>query len=218
MARIPAELHANCRSARIALTSGFEDQLRFVACVGLFGETGSMQWAGLIRNVMLGREGLSRNLLLDVIGSAGGSNPRSYLTTGNVTFYAARSDIDDVVDAVEAGIEQVLGQQLVAVRSTRWLRALVAESHFEQFIGEEWETEVAFLRHNAPAITRDQVLDSRRTVLVQIRPREILAARPRTGGGRPHVNRLLEQASHSPATSRGWSTLQRLAAAPAHGR
>lgn len=177
-----------------------------------------MQWAGLVRNVMLGREGLTRDVLLDVIGAAGGSDPRSFLSTGNVTFHAVRSDLDAVVDAIEGGIEQVLGRrEIVAVRSVNWLRALVAESHFEQFIRDEWETEVAFLRHDAPPINRDRVADSRRTVLVQINQREILAARPRTGGGRPHVNRLLERASHRPATSRGWSTLQRLAAAPGRG-
>lgn len=176
-----------------------------------------MQWAALIRNVMLGREGLSRGVLLDVIAAAGGSEPRSYLTTGNVTFWAARSDIDAVTGAIESGIEQVVGRrEMVAVRSMRWLRALTAEDPFQQFLGEEWETEVAFLRHTAPRVDSDRLLDSRRTVLVEIRAREILAARPRTGTGRPHVNRLLEQVSHSPATSRGWSTLQRIAATPTH--
>lgn len=174
-----------------------------------------MQWAGLIRNVMLGREGLSRDVLLDVVGDAGGLRPRSHLTTGNVTFDAARAEIDSVVDGIESGIEQVLGRrEMVAVRSVRWLRALVAEDHFARFVSAEWESEVAFLRHDAPPVDSNRIGDSRRTVLVQIRSREVLAARPRTGGARPHVNRLLERASRSPATARGWSTLQRIAAAP----
>jgi hypothetical protein len=34
--------------------------------------------------------------------------------------------------------------------------------------------------------------DSRCTVIVEARDRELFAARPRSGGGRPHMNRLLE--------------------------
>jgi uncharacterized protein (DUF1697 family) len=172
-----------------------------------------MQWAGLVRNVMLGREGLSRDVLLDVVGTAGGMTVRSYLTTGNVTFSAASGQLDGIVERVESGIEQVLGRrEMVAVRSLQWLRALVAVDRFGEFADGEWETEVAFLRHDAAPLRANEIGDSRRTVLVEVRSREVLAARPRTGGARPHVNRLLERAVRSPATARGWATLQRIAA------
>ena len=174
-----------------------------------------MQWVGVVRNVMLGREGLSRDVLLDVVRAAGGRDGRSYLTTGNVTFHAAPDELSKVVENIEDGIQQVLGRkEMVAVRSVPWLRGLVAENSFEGFVDAEWETEVAFLRHDAPVVDRNRIGNSRRTVLVEVRSREVLAARPRTGSARPHVNRLLEQASNSPATARGWSTLQRIAASP----
>jgi uncharacterized protein (DUF1697 family) len=172
-----------------------------------------MRWAGMVRNVMLGREGLSRDVLLDVVRTAGGMTARSYLTTGNVTFSAARGDLDGVVEGIESAIEQVLGRrEMVAVRSLPWLRALVAADRFAGFPDEEWATEVAFLRHDAPGLKRSRIGDPRRTVLVEVRSREVLAARPLTGAARPHVSRLLEQAVHRPVTARGWSTLQRVAA------
>lgn len=169
-----------------------------------------MHWVGLVRNVMLGREGLTQDVLLDVVGDAGGLDGRSHLTTGNVTFHADRQELDSVVERLENGIEQILGRrEICAVRQVTWLQGLVAQDRFQHF-GREWETEVAFLRHDAPVIDRNRIGDPRRTVLVAVLRREVLTARPRSGGGRPHVNRLLEQASQSPATARGWSTLQRI--------
>jgi uncharacterized protein (DUF1697 family) len=171
-----------------------------------------MQWVGLVRNVMLGREGLSRNVLLGVVRGAGGQEARSHLTTGNVTFHAAPTELHSVVEQIENGIEHVLARkEMVAVRSVAWLRELVAEDHFASYFDAAWETEVGFLRHDAPVVDRNRIGDSGRTVLVEVRSREVLAARPRKGGARPHVNRLLEEASNSPATARGWSTLQRIA-------
>ena len=178
-----------------------------------FGETEAVQWAGLLRNVMLGREGLTRDVLLEVVRSAGGLEARSFLTTGNVTFHAPPDAIDTVVGRIENGVEDVLGRrEMVAVRSVPWLCALVSDDRFDQYVDADWETEVSFLRHDAPPVDFSRIRDSRRTVVVEVRPREVLAARPRRGGARPHVNRLLEHASGSPATARGWSTLQWIAA------
>ena len=173
-----------------------------------------MRWVGLVRNVMLGREGLSRDALLDAVGDAGALEARSHFTTGNVSFLAAPGDLDDVVERIEARIADVLGrQEVVAVRSLADLSHLVAADRFEAFADGEWETEVSFLRHDAPPVDQGSIGDPRRTVLVDVRPREVLAARPRSGGQRPHVNRLLEQATGCPATARGWSTLCRVVAA-----
>ena len=171
----------------------------------------SMLWLGLIRNVMLGRDGLTRDVLLHALESSGAEDGQSYLTTDNVTFGASRDEVYDVVLRFEDRLELVLGRSTPCmVRSLAWLRELVAEDRFAHF-DDHWETEVGFLHHNAPAVDESRIVNTRRTVLVEVRAREILTARPRTGGARPHVNRLLEQATSSPATARGWSTLQRIA-------
>ncbi|GAA3810539.1 DUF1697 domain-containing protein [Nocardioides panacisoli] len=173
-----------------------------------------MQWVGLVRNVMLGRQGLSRAVLLEAVGDAGGREPRSYLTTGNISFVAPPGDLDDVVERIEAGVAAALGRaELVAVRSLDALRDLVAVDRFAAFAGEDWETEVSFLRHDAPPLDERRIAYPRQTVIVDVRPHEVLAARPRSGGARPHVNRLLEEATGCPATARGWSTLRRVVAA-----
>jgi uncharacterized protein (DUF1697 family) len=48
-----------------------------------------MHYVGLVRNVMLGRQGLDRVLLLRLVDAAGGRSAESHLTTGNLTFEAA---------------------------------------------------------------------------------------------------------------------------------
>src|SRR5687768_1554076 len=50
-----------------------------------------MRYVGLVRNVMLGREGLHRYVLLRLVDAAGGRSAASHLTTGNLTFDVAPS-------------------------------------------------------------------------------------------------------------------------------
>jgi len=170
-----------------------------------------MRWMGLVRNVMLGREGLDRELLLRLTRDAGGGEPRSFLTTGNLTFTAEPDDLDDVVTGLEAGIAGVLGRrEIVVVRSMDWLGQLVAEDPFRGYERQDFELEVCFIPHTAPPIVADDLADSRPTLLVDVRDRELLTARPHSRSSLPHGNRLLERATGQPATARAWSTLERI--------
>src|SRR4051794_35463117 len=102
------------------------------------------RWMGLVRNVMLGREGLHRHVLLDLVNSAGGSKARSYLTTGNVTFSAPSLALNNVVAGAEATLAEILGRrEPLVVRPLEWLRGLVARDPFAAYEG--WRNEVALL-------------------------------------------------------------------------
>ncbi len=170
-----------------------------------------MRWLALVRNVMLGREGLHRAVLLEIVEDSGGEDPRSFLTTGNLTFSAGPTELERVRDAVEQRVERVLGRrEPLIVRPMSWLAELVAEDPFGPYEDEDWELEVCLLPHSAPGILADRLGDSGRTVLVEVRDLEVLTARPRQGPNRPHGNRLLERATGQRATARGWSTLHRI--------
>ncbi len=172
-----------------------------------------MRSVGLVRNVMLGREGLDRVGLVRLVEEAGGADVGSHLVTGNVTFTTTPAELEQLVDTVEQGLEDVLRRhELFAVRDLDWLRRFVEADPFTGFDEREWELEVAFLSHRSPSLDRANLGEPRRTVLVNIGDRELVAARPRHGPDRPHVNRLLEAATGEQATARGWSTLQRVAA------
>lgn len=166
-----------------------------------------------MRNVMLGREGLHRSVLLDLLAASGGAEPRSYLTTGNVTFGAADdTQATAVAGRLEESIAAVLGrEEMVAVRRRSWLRDLIARNPFGNYEAHLWHLEVAFLPLSAPPLVTTVPRDVGSTHIVEVGPRELFAARPIAGQRGPHANPILERLAGAPATSRGWSTLIRLA-------
>ena len=74
-----------------------------------------MRYVGLVRNVMQGREGLHRDVLLRLLDEAGGRSGASHLTTGNLTFDAAPARLDAVVRRLEDGIAGVIGRRVPVI-------------------------------------------------------------------------------------------------------
>src|SRR3954454_14595003 len=104
-----------------------------------------MRWVGLVRNVMLGRDGLDRALLVDTAARAGGSRGRSYLTTGDVTFQAGPREIDGLSRRFEADLSRIVSRlTMVAIRCHLWFHVLVSIFVFAGVDDDEWECEVAF--------------------------------------------------------------------------
>ncbi len=175
-------------------------------------QPGRERWVGLVRNVMLGREGLQRRVLLELVSAAGGTEPRSYLTTGKVTFAADAVDVCDIVERLEASLATVIGRdEMVAIRSRAWLRGLTARNPFRTYDAARWHQEAAFLSASAPPLGAHHVERMGSTLLVEVGPRELLTVRPAEGQRGPHATPLLERLSGARATSRAWGTLLRLA-------
>ena len=170
-----------------------------------------MRYVGLIRNVMVGREGLHREVLLRLLAEAGAGNGSSYLSTGNMLFDASPSRLAAVVKRFETGIETVVGRrEPVIVRELAWIREFVGADPFAGFPSEEWERVVAFLPLAAPRLEAADLVDAENTTIVAVRPHEFLAA-SRYGVRRPGPLRVLEESTRQRGTSRSWSTLERLA-------
>jgi uncharacterized protein (DUF1697 family) len=171
-----------------------------------------MRWAGFVRNVMLGREGLHREVLLAIARDAGADDVRSHLTTGNLTFTAEPERAPEIAGRIATRLERVVGRaEPVILRELVWLRNLCDTDPFAGYDPSGWELEMAMVSLEAPPLAPTSLPDTGRTVVLAVLDRELLTARPRDGGNRPHVNQLLELASGRRATARGWSTLQRLA-------
>lgn len=161
---------------------------------------------------MIGREGLHRQVLLDLCEAAGGADPRSYLATGNITFSAIAGEVPTVTDRLEQSLGTVLGRsEIVAVRSLRWLRELVASEPFASYEAGAWELECAFLSALSPPVSSPFEAETGSTVVVRLGARELLTARPTDGSRGPHAGPLLQVLTGARATTRAWSTLQRLA-------
>jgi uncharacterized protein (DUF1697 family) len=172
-----------------------------------------MRYVGLVRNVMLGREGLHRDVLLRPVDAAGGRSAASHLATGNLTFDAAPSQLNAVVRRLEDGIAGVIGRpEPVIVREAAWFRDLVAEEPFAAFPVDQWEIAVAFLPLRSAPLDPAAVPRIAGLQAVAVRPHEMLMA-GRRDVRRPGATFLLPRPWRDEATTRAWSTVQRLAAA-----
>jgi uncharacterized protein (DUF1697 family) len=177
-----------------------------------------MRYVGLVRNVMLGREGLHRDVLLRLVDDAGGRSAESHLTTGNLTFEAAPAQLDAVVRRLEDGIAEVIGRhEPVVVRTAAWIRDLVAGDPFAAFPADRWELAVAFLALRAAPLDPAAVPRIDGLEAVAVRPHELLIAGLRDVR-RPGATYLLPRPWRDEATTRSWSTVQRLAAVSSGGR
>lgn len=89
-------------------------------------------YVGFVRAVMLGRDGLHRQVLLDIVERAGGVDAASYLTTGNISFRCEPERLDEVVGSIEAGIERVVERPTpVMIRALDQLAELVDRAPFD---------------------------------------------------------------------------------------
>ncbi|MGN6300029.1 MAG: DUF1697 domain-containing protein [Angustibacter sp.] len=139
-------------------------------------QDGRVRWVAFVRNVMVGREGLDRERLLDVARRAGGEDVRSHITTGNLTL-TADDDPDALARQLEDGVSAVIGRrEMVAVRPVEWVRELVATTPFAGLDPDAWSTEIALLRHDAPVLDGSALGDTQRTVVVRVLDHEVLAA------------------------------------------
>ncbi len=167
---------------------------------------------------MVGRRGLTREVLLDIFDRAGARDTRSYIATGNFAFSAPAASLARVSQEVEAGIEAVLGhREEVFLRSVDELRELDqarpfasaegAPDHYRAvtFLPREsaWTAE---LPHRSPRGDIELIAASGPNVFA-------LVYRVDGGTGSPHgiIERLLKVR----ATTRNWNTVERILKAEA---
>ena len=167
-------------------------------------------YVALVRNVMVGRQGLHRQVLLDLLAAAGASDPRSHLATGNLTFTAPARSAPRIIAHLEAGVAEVIGRtEPVVARSDDELADLVAADPFAGYDPSRHELEVAFLDRRSPPFPPVEA-GQRGAVVVAVRPHELCLAGDRTVANRAHANWLAERVQPARATSRAWSTVLRL--------
>lgn len=157
-----------------------------------------------IRAIMIGREGLHRDVLLDMFRDAGAGNPISYIATGNVSFEARSQDVEGIVERVEAGIDALVGRpKLLFVRPLAHLAAMVDGNPFATGpVRDASEREVVFMLGRVPALELPIVSPSGDLCVFAASDRELFAVSRRDPpGGR------IERLTGEPVTVRAWSTV-----------
>ena len=89
-------------------------------------------FVAFVRAVMIGREGLHRDVLLDMFDRAGAVGAVSYITTGNVSFEVDRTSLAPVVESVQDDLGVLLGRPTpLYVRSLDELTGLLDDEPFD---------------------------------------------------------------------------------------
>lgn len=173
--------------------------------------------AAFIRNIMVGREGLTRSVLLGATARAGGRQPRSYLSTGNITFTTPVAMVDRVRRALEDAVRVSSGRsEPVFLRSINELRGLAQRDSFGgQPYSSVHERCVTFLPDGTEWI--DPLPESSRrndVELIDATDRAVFSV-TRLVGGRPGTaGPLVEQRLGVLVTTRNWNTVARILANP----
>ncbi|MGI9528819.1 MAG: DUF1697 domain-containing protein [Acidimicrobiia bacterium] len=173
---------------------------------------------GFVRNVMIGREGLHRQVLLDLFSDAGGQAPRSYISTGNISFSAPESDLPLLIASVEEGIAAVIGRhEEVFVRRISALERIVAS---DPFAGSPYpdtvERTVSFLPSDIDLSVVSLPVESTsgRVSVFGATKTELFSAGRSVGGRTQGAGGLVERMLGCRITSRAWSTVLRIVDRP----
>ena len=177
-----------------------------------------VRYAGFVRAVMLGRDGLHRDVLLECFTRAGAVAPRSYITTGNVTFTAAPSELDDIQDHVEALLADVVDRQTeVFIRSVAYLEDLLDADPFGTSpVDDAVENEVMFLSTPladdwaAPPL----VSTGGHLTIIGATETEVFVAGREIDGRRKGGGGWIERLTGQRMTARAWRTVERVARDP----
>lgn len=174
----------------------------------------STRHVALIRAVMIGREGLHRDVVLSIFEEAGAAEPVSHLATGNVSFDIEPDRLPELEESVDAALTAVVGRDIeVFVRSIAELRAIDGPAIFASApIADPVERVVTFF-HEPPdlsAWTIPQWLRKDRVVVFRVDGREVFSVNQLVDGTTVAPGGMLEKASGQRATTRGWSTIERL--------
>jgi len=173
----------------------------------------SPRFAAFVRNIMVGRNGLSADILLQIVVDAGGSDPRSHLATGNLTFTAPAPSVGTVGTAIEDSIEAVLGRREdVFIRSIASLTAAVGADPFAaKTSGDVHERCVSFLPPRAPVSLVLPVNTPRGDAVIFARHADDVLSITRLVGGRPgQPGKYLEASEGIRVTTRNWNTIERI--------
>ena len=169
------------------------------------------RYCAFVRNVMIGREGLHREVLLDLFDSAGAGTPRSYISTGNVSFSSQVTALPDIAASVEEGIDATIGRsEPIFIRPMSHLADLVADDPFADApYDDAVERTVSFL----PADTDPSHLElpleatSGRVSIFAATTTEILSVGRSVGGRTQGAGGFVERELGCRVTSRAWSTV-----------
>jgi uncharacterized protein (DUF1697 family) len=171
-------------------------------------------YVAFIRAVMIGRDGLDRRTLVELVTAAGAAGATSHLTTGNVSFVARPSELSGVIGRIEEGIEHVVGRRSeLFVRSVEQLEMMHDADPFASApLVVDHERIVTFFADAPPSFEVPMWSPSHDLVVFAVGRRELFTAAVKRDGMSRGPGGLIERVTGARVTSRAWSTVERILA------
>jgi uncharacterized protein (DUF1697 family) len=158
---------------------------------------------------MVGREGLTADVLVRIFAEAGAQDPKSHLATGNVTFIGSDT-MSGFVQRVERAISGVIGRpEPVFVRSIDELREQVENDPFRNpLFLDVHERCVSFTKEAVVGLALPVGTPRGDATAFAVRHSDIYSV-TRLVGGRPGtMGKILERTLGRPVTTRNWNTIE----------
>jgi uncharacterized protein (DUF1697 family) len=164
-----------------------------------------------IRGVMVGRQGLTRDVLLRAFRDAGADEPVSHLATGNVSFGYAGSTVA-LQRSLEEAIASIVGhREPVFVRSVAALRREIAKDPFaDPPFDDVYERCVSFIDVSAKALALPMTSPRGDAVVFAARSREVFSVTRKVDGRPGSPMLLIERALGRRVSTRNWNTIERI--------
>lgn len=175
----------------------------------------AVRHVAFVRNIMIGREGLTRQVLLGFFEEHGASDPASYITTGNVGFTCAPNRLERVVRGVEESIAEVLGRsEELYVRTLDRLVEIASGDPYAGSLGEKASEKVVTFTHDPVELSVELPLLSQRgdVAILGVDDREVYSVSILVDGRTRAPGGIIERLVQSRVTTRGWNTVQRVVA------
>ena len=174
-----------------------------------------MRHVAFIRAIMVGREGLHREVILDIFRQAGAENPTSHLATGNVAFDLPERGIPGMAAKVDQAMTEIVGRKIeIFVRSIDELAAVDADAIYATSPFEPRDRLVTYF-HAAPDLGETKVpglIQNGRTAVLEIDGRDVYCVARELDGQIGAPGGILEKLSGQRVTTRAWATVEKVLA------
>jgi uncharacterized protein (DUF1697 family) len=158
---------------------------------------------------MVGRNGLTRDVLVGIFAEAGVDSPTSHLGTGNISFGQTQVSTD-FSERIEQAIAAVIGRtEPVFIRSIDQLRKYVEDDAFRiPPFDDVHERCVSFTQGSIAGLELPLATARGDAIAFAARDGDIYSV-TRLVGGRPGtMGKVLERTLGHPVTTRNWNTIE----------
>ncbi len=172
-----------------------------------------MIWFGFIRNIMVGRKGLTQAVLLAAFQASGATNARSFLATGNIAFELDDKPINAFLGQVCQYLTNNYGcAEPIFARSLSEVQTLQAQQPFGQVTADDvHERCVTFLPDTPIVLPPLPIYSARKDVAIfAATDREAYSITRLINGRTSSAGRLIENVTRVPVTTRNWNTIEKM--------